>query len=505
MQVETIPVQEPHPTNRRVAFLPKIAIFLGGINLILIQWVLVKEVTTLLLGTELVVLVVSISYFIGVSLGYALARKLSQRLLTPFAVGTLFLHLSMPIWFRLLVSELATSGAYPLAFITLPLLTIFTVPVFYSVLLPLFVDTGEARLSTLYSIELLGSALGVGVLVAFGGVGLQAVFIVYTISLIAIMLSLKVSIFIVVMCAIISVGWLATFPAFNSQTNARFFEVLQGVDKGAVTLFTGYSPYQKVDVIEAPNGARYLFLDGLEHFGSDDGSRLNVILGTVPAQLVDPSNALVIGAGSMQMERMIADIAGHVTTVEIDPMVVDVSVRFFSAYNRMDVLENRSIVIDDAKHFLANTDQYYDLISTDTPAAFTIQTATLYSESFFRIVKSRLYPNGVFALNLTSNFASDDIVSRRIAASALAVFDEVIVVTSGSAGWSFAYASDDFPFNYDDLERAIRANGEDKYEIFNHDATKAMVGDARPVTLDSMDIVLVNSLEWLEEGLQWGN
>lgn len=491
------------PALRRAALLPKIAVFFGGVNLIVIQWILIKEVTALLLGTELVILLVSISYFAGISVGYLLVGRIQRKALPALAISTLALHLTLPVWFRLLTSGLSAAGAYPVAFILLPLLTVFTVPVFYSVLLPLFVDSSGEKLSTLYAIELFGSALGVLVLIVLGGAGLQSIYIVYTVALLVILWTIGVQWAAIIALAAICTTWLLVFPSANRWTNARFFEQLQGIPEGSITLFSGYSPYQKVDVLESPDGARYLFLDGLEHFGGNSGSRLNVILGRVPAQLVDPSNALVIGAGSMEMERMIADIAGHVTTVEIDPMVVDVSIQYLSAFNRMDILDNRTIIVDDAKHFIANTDQFYDLISTDTPAAFTIQTATLYSEPFFRAIQKRLYPGGVFAVNLTSHFEPDDLVSRRITSSLLAVFDEVMIVTSESAGWSFAYASDDLPFDREALERSLRRNDERDYIIFEGETIKAIVNDAQPITLDSMDIVLHISLDWMGDKLQW--
>src|SRR5690606_23338172 len=132
----------------------------------------------------------------------------------------------------------------------------------------------------------------------------------------------------------------------------------------------------KVDILELPDGERALYLDGLDHFNASYGIRLNIIVGEVPALLVQPENSLVIGAGAMQTEQLIASHGGYVTTVELDPMVADVGERFFYDYNWMDRLANRTVVVDDAKHYLANTEQVFDLIVADTPAALSIQPAT---------------------------------------------------------------------------------------------------------------------------------
>jgi spermidine synthase len=257
-----------------------------------------------------------------------------------------------------------------------------------------------------------------------------------------------------------------------------------------------------VDVLETPSGNRYLFLDGLEHFGAADGSRLNIVMGQIPASLTQPDNALVVGAGSMEMAAMIADHAGLVTTVEIDPMVVEASQRYFDSVNRLSTLTNRRILIDDAKHFIANSSERYDLVALDIPAAYSLQTATLYSVPFYQAIAEHLNDNGMLVANLTSTFAPDNLVSRRIVASLLTQFEQVMVYTPASAGWSFALAAQDLPLDQEMLASALRTNGEEQYVIFETPAVQAIVGDAPPITLDSMDIVLQTSVQWIAERWQ---
>lgn len=490
------------PALRRATFKPVVLVFFGGINLSLIQWVLVREMTALLLGTELVVLLVSVSYFAGLSLGYQVAGRIRRAWLAPFGILTLVLHLTLPIWFRLLVVGLNALQAYALAFLLLPLLTPFIISAFYSIFLPLLADQGEGQLSRLYGLELLGSAVGIGLLVVFGGAGLSAVYLVYSVSLLLILAALGLSRWWLIPLAATSAAWLMILPAANLWSNTHWYQALQGLPAGTTTLFSGYSPYQKVDVLETPSGSRYLYLDGLNHFGTYDGQRLNVVSGQIPASLTRPANALVFGAGSMQMAAMIADFAGQVTTVELDPLVVEVSRTYFQYVNRLNMLTNRSIIIDDAKHFIANSRDQYDLVATDLPAAYSIQTATLYSTPFYRAIKEHLKPGGIFIANLTSPFAADDTVSRRIAASLLENFAEIMVITPRSVGWSFAYASDQLPFDRVTVESALRNSGESEFVIYETAAVRAFVGQARPITLDSMDIALEVSLDWIQNRLR---
>ena len=474
-------------------------VFVGGVNLILIQWVLVREMTALLLGTELVVLLVSIAYFAGLTLGYQLSGRINVRWIAPLGIATLVLHLTLPIWFRLLVAWLSSIQAYGIAFLVLPLLTPFVVSAFYSLFLPLYADQGKGNVANLYGVEVLGSVVGVLVLVLLAGFGFSAVFLVYGIGLLFILGTLGVSLD-KLLVMVLGIGiWLALFPMLNQWSNALWYQSVHGLPSGTTTLYTGYSAYQKIDVLQSSSGSRYLYLDGMNHFGTYDGQRLNVVSGQVPSMLIRPQNALVLGAGSMQMAAMIADYAKHVHTVEVDPLVVEVSLRYFGEYNRMNKLTNRSITVDDAKHYIANSTETYDLIATDLPAAYSIQTATLYSAPFFASIAEHLTPKGVFVANLTSEFELDDLVSRRIAAGLLANFDEVMVITPRSVGWSFAYASDDLPFDRETVEQALRDSGEQEFVIYETEAVQAFVGTAQPITLDSMDIVLHVSWDWMSD------
>jgi len=482
---------------------PLLIVFFGGANLILVQWVMVKELTTLLLGTELVVLLTSISYFVGISIGYLSSGSISRRLLPALGAVTLILHLSLPVTFRLIVTWLGVNKAYWAAYLILPILTPFVVSAFYSIFLPLFADRGKGNIGLLYLVEVFGTIFGIVVLFVLGDLGLQPVFIIYSAGLIVLLLSLGISRVMAALLSLVCVIWLAVLPALNMWSNTVWYTQFLGFPEGTTVLFSGYSPYQKVDVLEIPDGERALYLDGLSHFNGAFGIGLNILVGEIPASILRPQSSLVIGAGVMQTEQLIAAYGGQVTTVELDPVVADVGERFFYQYNQMDTLQNRTVFIDDAKHFLANSSSTYDLIVADTPAAFSIQPATLYSVPFYQSVHAHLTDGGLFVGNMTSEFIPGDTVSTRVAASALEVFDEVIVVTPASVGWSFMFAADKLPFTRQELEAALRSQGELQFSIFDTAAVRTLSASAQPITLDSMDFVLQTSVEWISERLSW--
>jgi spermidine synthase len=57
-----------------------------------------------------------------------------------------------------------------------------------------------------------------------------------------------------------------------------------------------------------------------------------------------------------------------------------------------------TIHIDDARHFLLTTNQTFDAITSDPLDPWVKGAATLYSEEFFTLAKSKLRPGGVVTL-----------------------------------------------------------------------------------------------------------
>ena len=483
---------------------PYIIVFLAGINLIIIQWVLVRELTTVLRVSELVIMIITVSYFLGLSIGYRVAGRVKRSWLKPIGIMILFLHLSLPIWFRVLTTWLDSMGAYGIAYFLFPLIVPFIISAFYSIFLPLFVDDGDGQLTSLYAIELMGSVAGILCLVILADLGVLIIFSIYATILMGILGLLGLPRIWWIRVALLAIGWLWFFPSLNIWSNTLMFRQFKGLSEQSRTLFTAYSPYQKVDILQDSAGNRYLYLDGLEHYGGDFGYWLNVLMGRVPATLIEPEKSLVFGAGTMELEWMISNYSGQVTTVEIDPVVVDASLQFFKDYNYMDKLANRTIIIDDAKHFIANTDQTYDLITSALPAAFTIQNGALYSTAFLEQIHAKLNPDGIFVANLTSAFAPDDVISRRITASVLATFDEVVVVTSDQVELSVIFASDNLTFGVEEVQTALETNGATDYAIFETNTVRAILGDAQPITLDSLDVILQNSADRILSQIRGG-
>ncbi len=453
---------------------------------------MVRELTMLLLGTELVILLVSVAYFAGLSIGYLWSGRIKLRWLPGLAAGALVLHLTLPVTLRLVSGWSYAAGVFWIAFAALPLVMPFAVSAFYSILLPLFVDNGRGRLADLYVVELLGAVTGLAILMGVGTLGLQSLYIPYTLLLLALLALLGIDLRWLAVLCIAAALWLAALPDLDARSNTYWFSQVFELEEPR-TVYSTYSPYQKVDILEDAKGQRYLFLNGLIDYGTDTWKRLNVMLGEVPTRLVQPKSMVTVGSGSMALEGLVADHVGHITTVELDPVVLNASRKHFVAVNRTDQLKNWSYVIDDAKHFFANTNERYGLVTMNVPAPLTAQTATLYSSAFYAGVKARLNPGGVLVVSLTRPLRVENTVARRIAAGVLANFKEAIAITPGSVGITFVFASDALPFTAADVENLLRETGEETFSIMDETALKMLVGSASPITLDSLDIALGES------------
>lgn len=467
-------------------------LLLGGCNLVLIQWIMVRELTALLMGTELVALFVTMSAFIGYSIGYLLSNRLSMRGIRLLALVTLPLHLTLPILYRIVITLLNNTGSYQSGFIVLLALTPFTVSAFYSLFLPRCINTTGSFI-TLYTIELTGTAVGFMTLLLIGARAMPTFYLPYTLILLMILVLIDIPRPVIAILGIAAVLWVVALPDLDAKSTAYVYRNIYEIE-GAQPLASVYSAYQKVDVLRDSQDQLYLYLNGLMDYGSVDLQRFNVMLSGIPAQLLHPAQMAVVGSGSMASVALASPYARQITTVELDPVVADLSQKYFGAINHLDQVHNWTLIIDDAKHFFRNRDVHYDLIAMDVPAPFTLQEAALHSVEYYALLKRHLTANGVVSVSLSSTFTPKRTLALRVVAGLLANFKQVMVITSGSADLSFAYASDQLPFDQVAVEKMLHANDESQFVIYQPSAVQAIVNAVNPISLDDMRLVWELSL-----------
>jgi len=147
-------------------------------------------------------------------------------------------------------------------------------------------------------------------------------------------------------------------------------------------------------------GSTWLKTNGKADASSVADMNTQVMIGMLPT-LAHPRPARVfqIGFGSGATARAIADAPGveHLDIVEIERAVIRAA-PLFSEINR-DVLNDPRVrlIEDDARSALQRTREPYDVIVSEPSNPWVAGIAALYTPEYFRIVRSRLKPGGVFA------------------------------------------------------------------------------------------------------------
>ncbi|HXI34578.1 MAG TPA: fused MFS/spermidine synthase, partial [Gemmatimonadales bacterium] len=195
---------------------------------------------------------------------------------------------------------------------------------------------------------------------------------------------------------------------------------------------------------------------------SDHGDMdTQILLGLAPvAARANARSALVIGYGSGVTTRALADVPGmaRVHVVEIEPAVLAMS-DFFSSVNG-DVLHRPTVsaVVDDARSALQIHPETYDVIVSEPSNPWVAGVATLYTPEFFRVVRRRLAPDGVFCQWVQLYQLPLPVVAG-IVRNVRAVFPHVQVWFSSP--WDLMVVGSANPLRYDSawLDRLFGASG----------------------------------------------
>jgi len=465
------------------------------------QQVLLREFSSLLYGEEVVLLLVATTALAAASLGYRLGERLGARALVGLLLACAALQLLSPGLPRLAVAGLclARGGTGPELLLVLVVFA-FVAAAPFAALLPALLRRREAageRLAALrrgYSAELLGFTIGTATATALGELpglrlGLHALALLGLLQLVLARPRWTGA------CGVAALLCLALHgPLAQAGADAVYRHEHRIAD--ATVLWSVDSAYQRVEVVQAPGRGTMLYLDGLRDLDARDLAVLNHYLARVPARLLRPARALLLGNGTLSLVPELAALSGSLLTVEIDPAVVDAGVRFFTPAAPLARLDNWGLIEADGKAFLAATAQRFDLIAVDLPSPLTLGEAYLHTREFYALCRSRLRPGGVLAVQLSGGLGDGARTPARLVAGLRASFPDVMVLDSALADRAFAYASDALPFDAAALQAAA-AEGERGLTVLRGAALAERVAGALPLTLDDLDLVLRRGAERL--------
>ncbi len=147
--------------------------------------------------------------------------------------------------------------------------------------------------------------------------------------------------------------------------------------------------------------------------------RLQRMLGHLPALFQGaPRSVLVVGfgAGVTAGSFVVHDEVERIVICEIEPLVPQAAARWLGPEN-YDVVEDprTELIFDDARHFIATTDEKFDVITSDPIHPWVSGSAALYSAEYYELVKQRLNPGGVVAQWLPLYETSEEAVKSSLA------------------------------------------------------------------------------------------
>jgi len=174
-------------------------------------------------------------------------------------------------------------------------------------------------------------------------------------------------------------------------------------------VFTKTTPYQTLVLTKAKNDLR-LFINRVIQFSSTDEYRYHESLVHLPMSKAPyKKNILILGGGEALTAR---EVLKHndvemVTIVDIDPEIFKLAKEHpeLSQLNDYSLDDPRVITVpNDAFIFLQQHPQIFDIIIADLPDPTNESLARLYSREFFKLVRKRLAPNGIFVTQAGSPF-----------------------------------------------------------------------------------------------------
>ena len=164
--------------------------------------------------------------------------------------------------------------------------------------------------------------------------------------------------------------------------------------------YSGQTAYQKVEVLDSELFGRSLILDGKTQSTERDEHIYHETL-VHPAMMCNPNpkQAFIGGGGEGGTLR---EVLGHksvkrVTMVDLDAEVVALCREYLPNHHKGSFDDPRtSLIHQDARSYLQNTSDYYDVIILDLVDPLEGGTAALlYTQEFYAIAKARLNPGGV--------------------------------------------------------------------------------------------------------------
>ncbi|MBX3063234.1 MAG: polyamine aminopropyltransferase [Anaerolineae bacterium] len=210
-----------------------------------------------------------------------------------------------------------------------------------------------------------------------------------------------------VLVVVLSVLLIAGAVASDELT--RLFEQQLYTD---TIFYRKQTPYQRIVMTIGEADDYRLYLDGNLQFSSRDEYRYHEPLVHPVMSLTDShASILVLGGGDGLVARELLKYPDvqQITVVDLDPAMTQMA-RTFTRLQQMngDSMNDPRvhIVNEDAFKFVEQTEEQFHVVIIDLPDPNNEGLSKLYSQQFYKLLRMKLAPDGVFITQATSPYFS---------------------------------------------------------------------------------------------------
>ncbi len=180
------------------------------------------------------------------------------------------------------------------------------------------------------------------------------------------------------------------------------------------TLFSGKSPYQRVDVVETAGHGRMLLNDGIVMLSERDEFVYHEMIAHVPLFLhPDPRRVLIIGGGDGGTAREVLRHPGleRVVMVEIDEMVISACKEHMPQVAASLDDPRLTLLVDDGVKYVAEAagaEDRFDVVIVDSTDPIG-PAEPLFNKDFYARVAEILDDSGILVCQAESPFYDTDL------------------------------------------------------------------------------------------------
>ncbi len=258
---------------------------------------------------------------------------------------------------------------------------------------------------------------------------------------------------IAIILAIIFVGMFVCAKGINIETTKLRFPNQELIE-------SQNSIYGNVAVTKT--GKQYNFYESGLLLGSNKEEIFNEHLIHFPLLYQPtPRNILLIGMGvNGAINEILKHYPNKVYYLELDPQIIKTAKKYISPEFQQQLNDERVTIINlDARYFLKNTKEKFDVIIVNLPDPSTALINRFYTQEFFKEVNSHLNPFGIFAIHLSSspNYLSPELenLQASVYKTIKQVFIDVIILPEDT---NFFIASPNHILDYNPRPLIVRFN-----------------------------------------------